>query len=142
MIYPLNKYVFYTQMLTIEYILYIFRLFNLIDFALRPNMCSILVNALLLLLLLLLSLQSCPTLQPHRQQPTRLCCPWDSPVKNTGVGCHFLLLLKYALLEYLPSIGLSFQTLSLISKISNRVFCHCFLFNMAVYSYFMTSFYI
>ena len=37
------------------------------------------------------SLQSCPTLWPHRRQPTRLCCPWDSPGKNTGVGCHFLL---------------------------------------------------
>ena len=36
-------------------------------------------------------LQSCPTVRPHRQQPTRLCCPWDSPGKNTGVGCHFLL---------------------------------------------------
>ena len=24
-------------------------------------------------------------------QPTRLLCPWDSPGKNTGVGCHFLL---------------------------------------------------
>ena len=29
--------------------------------------------------------------RPHRQQPTRLLCPWDSPGKNTGVGCHFLL---------------------------------------------------
>ena len=29
--------------------------------------------------------------QPHRQQPTRSHCPWDSPGKNTGVGCHFLL---------------------------------------------------
>ena len=28
---------------------------------------------------------------PHRWQPTRLLCPWDSPSKNTGVGCHFLL---------------------------------------------------
>ena len=38
------------------------------------------------------SLQSCPTLcDPHRWQPTRLLCPWDSPGKNTGVGCHFLL---------------------------------------------------
>ena len=37
------------------------------------------------------SLQLCPTLQPHRRQPTRLPCPWDSPGKNTGVGCHFLL---------------------------------------------------
>ena len=38
------------------------------------------------------SLQSCPTLcDPHRQQPTRLPYCWDSPGKNTGVGCHFLL---------------------------------------------------
>ena len=27
----------------------------------------------------------------HRRQPTRLPRPWDSPGKNTGVGCHFLL---------------------------------------------------
>ena len=27
----------------------------------------------------------------HRQQPIRLLYPWDSPDKNTGVGCHFLL---------------------------------------------------
>ena len=31
------------------------------------------------------------SVQPHRRQPTRLPCPWDSPGKNTGVGCHFLL---------------------------------------------------
>ena len=38
------------------------------------------------------SLQSCLTLcNPHGQQPTRLPRPWDSPGKNTGVGCHFLL---------------------------------------------------
>ena len=37
-------------------------------------------------------LQSCPTLcDPHRRKPTRLLHPWDSPGKNTGVGCHFLL---------------------------------------------------
>ena len=36
--------------------------------------------------------QSCPTvLQPHRLLLTRLLCPWDSPGKNTGVGCHALL---------------------------------------------------
>ena len=28
---------------------------------------------------------------PHRRQPTRRRRPWDSPSKNTGVGCHFLL---------------------------------------------------
>ena len=30
-------------------------------------------------------------MRPHRQQPTRLLCPWDSPGKTTGAGCHFLL---------------------------------------------------
>src|SRR5574337_37212 len=31
------------------------------------------------------------SVRPHRWQPTRLPHPWDSPDKNTGVGCHFLL---------------------------------------------------
>ena len=31
------------------------------------------------------------SVQPHRQQPTRVPHPWDFPGKNTGVGCHFLL---------------------------------------------------
>ena len=31
------------------------------------------------------------SVQPHRQQPTRLLYPWDFPGKSTGVGCHFLL---------------------------------------------------
>ena len=31
------------------------------------------------------------SVRPHRQQPTRLPRSWDSPGKNTGVGCHVLL---------------------------------------------------
>ena len=31
------------------------------------------------------------SVKPHRWQPTMLPRPWDSPGKNTGVGCHFLL---------------------------------------------------
>ena len=31
------------------------------------------------------------SVRPHRRQPTRLHHPWDSPGKNTEVGCHFLL---------------------------------------------------
>ena len=31
------------------------------------------------------------SVRPHRWQPTRLLCPWDSPGKNIGVGYHFLL---------------------------------------------------
>ena len=31
------------------------------------------------------------SVRPHRRQLTRLPCLWDSPGKNSGVGCHFLL---------------------------------------------------
>ena len=31
------------------------------------------------------------SVRPHRRQPISLPRPWDSPGKNTGVGCHFLL---------------------------------------------------
>ena len=34
------------------------------------------------------------SVRPHRRQPTRLSRPWDSPGKNTGVGCHFLQCMK------------------------------------------------
>ena len=34
------------------------------------------------------------SVQPHRRQSTRLPNPWDSPGKNTGMGCHFLLQFK------------------------------------------------
>ena len=44
----------------------------------------------MVLLLLVASVVS-NSVQPPRRQPTRLPLPWDSPGKNTGVGCHFLL---------------------------------------------------
>ena len=48
------------------------------------------INGIMLLLLLshFSRVRLCAT---QRQQPTRLPYPWDSPGKNTGVGCHFLL---------------------------------------------------
>ena len=55
-------------------------------------------------------LQSCPTLRPHRRQPTRLLCPWDSPGKNTGVGCHFLL--QYMRVKSESEVAQSCPTLS------------------------------
>ena len=39
-------------------------------------------------LLLLSRLVVFDSMRPHRRQPTRLPRPWDSPGKNTGVGCH------------------------------------------------------
>ena len=43
----------------------------------------------------------------HGLQPTRLLCPWDSPGKSTGVGCHCLLYaLPYLLLKLINSTTL------------------------------------
>ena len=39
------------------------------------------------------------SVRPHRRQPTRLPRPWDSPGKNTGVGCHLLLQCMKAKIE-------------------------------------------
>ena len=56
------------------------------------------------------SLQWCPILRPHRRQPTRLPGPWDSPGKNTGVGCHFLL--QYMKVKRESEVAQSCPTLS------------------------------
>ena len=50
------------------------------------------------------------SVRPHRQQPTRLPCPWDSPGKNTGVGCHFLL--QYMKVKSESEVAQSCPTLS------------------------------
>ena len=52
--------------------------------------CNYEIKRRLLLLLLSHSVVS-DSVRPHRRQPTRLTHPWDSPGKNTGVACHFLL---------------------------------------------------
>ena len=54
----------------------------------RFNSCQIFIEHLLLLRSPFVVSDS---VRPHRRQPTRLPHPWDSPGKNTGVGCHFLL---------------------------------------------------
>ena len=54
----------------------------------RQASLSITNSRLLLLLSHFSHVRLCAT---HRRQPTRLPRPWDSPGKNTGVGCHFLL---------------------------------------------------
>ena len=50
------------------------------------------------------------SVQPHGLQPTRLLRPWDSPGKNTGVGCHFLLQYPYTL-ELTKWLRLAYLTL-------------------------------
>ena len=50
------------------------------------------------------------SVRPHRRQPTRLPRPWDSPGKNSGVGCHFLLRCRKVKSE--SEVAQSCQTLS------------------------------
>ena len=63
-------------------------------------------------------LQSCLTLHPQGLQPARLLCPWDSPGKYTGVGCHALLQGSFPTQEsnprffYLPVLARRFFTAS------------------------------
>ena len=52
---------------------------------------NLLLFVIKVLLLLLSRSVVSDSVWPHRRQPTRLLCPCDSPGKNTGVGCHFLL---------------------------------------------------
>ena len=79
------------------------------------------------------------SVQPHRQQPTRLPHPWDSPGKNTGMGCHFLLQWmkvksQSADAQSCPTLSLpaSFQPSRLLRPWdfpgkSTGVGCHCLL---------------
>ena len=61
---------------------------------------------------------------PHRQQPTRLPRPWDSPGKNIGVGCHFLFLVFPILLFSSISLHWSLRKalLSLLVTLWNSAF--------------------
>ena len=58
-------------------------------------------------------------LWPRELQLTRLFCSWDSPGKNTGVGCHFLLQGIFL------TQGLNWTCVSYISCISRQILYHC-----------------
>ena len=55
------------------------------------------------------------SVQPHRRQPTRLPRPWDSPGKNTGVGCRALLQGIFLTQELNPNL-LNWHMDSLLSE--------------------------
>ena len=52
------------------------------------------LDSILSMLLLLSLFSHVNSARPHRQGLTRLLCLWDSPGKNTGVGCHVLQCMK------------------------------------------------
>ena len=56
------------------------------------------------------SLSLSDSLWPCGLQPTRLLCPWDSPGKSTGVGCHFLLQGIFPIQESNPGLPHCGQT--------------------------------
>ena len=61
--------------------------------------------------------QLCPILWPYGLQPTRLLCPWASPGKNTGVGCH-------AFPSRGPSRPRDWSCISYVSCIGRQVLHH------------------
>ena len=77
-------------------------------------------NYIVLLLLLSTSVMS-DSVRPYRRQPTRLPHPWDSPGKNTGVGCHYLLQCMKVKSE--SEVAQSCLTLSDPMDCSNRLLC-------------------
>ena len=68
------------------------------------------------------------SLQPYGLCPSRLFCPWDSPGKNTGVGCHALLqgiILTQAsnwCLLLSPELAGKFSTISKTWEVSKKVY--------------------
>ena len=56
-------------------------------------------------------------MRPHRWQPTRLLCPWDSPGKNSRVGCHCLLWQRCLVFPILL-----FSSISLYQSLRRAVF--------------------
>ena len=69
------------------------------SFRLTSNIFSLSVACLVTLFVICFTTCTCSgasdSLRPHGLQPARLLCPWDSPGKNTGVGCHAFLLFHY-----------------------------------------------
>jgi len=61
-------------------------------------------------------------LQLHGQQPTRILCPWDSPGKNTGVGCCFLLQRIFLTQGLNPGLPHCRQTHYCLSQGTGKVF--------------------
>ena len=98
--------------------------FSFFSLSIARNILFI-INLPLLLLSHFSRVRLCAT---HRRQPTRLRHPWDSPGKNTGVGCHFFL--QCMKVNSKSEVALSCPTLSkpmdcsLPGK-STGVGCHC-----------------
>ena len=65
-------------------------------------------------------------LQPHGLKSTKLLCPWDSPSKNTGVGCHFLLQGIFPIQGSKPALLYCRQTLYRLSH--QKLFRICLIF--------------
>ena len=83
------------------------------------------------------------SVRPRRRRPTRLPRPWDSPGKNTGVGCHFLL--QCMKVKSQSEVAQSCPTLSdlmdctLIGSSVHGIFpsgvgCHCLLKKINIYN--------
>ena len=85
------------------------------------------------------------SVRPHGLQPTRLLCPWDSPGKNTGVGCHFLLhchLCSFyiiACISFFIELWLIHNVVPISATWENAIqlyiYTHCFLIFFSITAY-------
>ena len=85
------------------------------------------------------------SVRPHGLQPTRLLCPWDSPGKNTGVGCHFLLhchlfsLYIIACISFFIELWLIYSVVPISATWENviqlYIYMHCFLIFFSITAY-------
>ena len=64
------------------------------------------------------------SVRPRKQQATRLLCPWDSPGRNTEVGCHFLLQCMHAWL--VASVVSSFSNACMHAKLLQSCLTLCY----------------
>ena len=91
------------------------------------------------------------SVRPHRRQPTRMPCPWDSPGKNTGVGCHFLLQCMKVksesevaqlcpILSDPMDLSLPGSSIHGIFQVSTGVGCHCLLLDVCTIYQMLTEY--
>ena len=93
------------------------------------------------------------SVRPQRWQPTRLPHPWDSPGKNTGVGCHFLLhfpawaytsLLEINLsrIWWFPQLGVQPETNSTNTSLWSPQFVNMLLLKLVTWLFFRFSWFV
>ena len=79
-IFQLSKYFEGNLLYRVQGLFYVWKPWSFFIYMLTKCVCCVLSHSVI-----------SDSLQPYGLWPARFLCPWDSPGKDTGVGCHFLL---------------------------------------------------